>query len=71
MKSALPISKISWSLLLLLSLFTALDALAIDIYLPAFPLLADSFTTSPGHITHALGVSDWTCNRSRIVWSIA
>ncbi|WP_433848096.1 multidrug effflux MFS transporter [Acinetobacter proteolyticus] len=56
MKSALPISKISWSLLLLLSLFTALDALAIDIYLPAFPLLADSFTTSPGHIQLTLSV---------------
>ncbi|USA48059.1 multidrug effflux MFS transporter [Acinetobacter sp. C26M] len=56
MKSALPMTKISWSLLLLLSLFTALDALAIDIYLPAFPLLAESFATSPGHIQLTLSV---------------
>lgn len=32
MKTAPPITQISWSLLLLLSLFTALDALAIDIW---------------------------------------
>lgn len=56
MQSAPPISKISWSLLLLLSLFTALDALAIDIYLPAFPLLAESFATTPGHIQLTLSV---------------
>ncbi|EOR07844.1 multidrug effflux MFS transporter [Acinetobacter genomosp. 15BJ] len=56
MNAATPISKISWSLLLLLSLFTALDALAIDIYLPAFPLLAESFATTPGHIQLTLSV---------------
>ncbi|ENX34041.1 hypothetical protein F889_02705 [Acinetobacter colistiniresistens] len=50
------ISKISWSLLLLLSLFTALDALAIDIYLPAFPALAESFATTPGHVQLTLSV---------------
>ncbi|WP_043969785.1 MULTISPECIES: multidrug effflux MFS transporter [Acinetobacter] len=56
MQSAAPISKISWSLLLLLSLFTALDALAIDIYLPAFPLLAESFATTAGQIQLTLSV---------------
>ncbi len=56
MKTAPPITQISWSLLLLLSLFTALDALAIDIYLPAFPLLAESFSTTPGHIQLTLSV---------------
>ncbi|WP_436897763.1 multidrug effflux MFS transporter [Acinetobacter gyllenbergii] len=56
MNAATHITKISWSLLLLLSLFTALDALAIDIYLPAFPLLAESFATSPGHIQLTLSV---------------
>ncbi|ENX15640.1 hypothetical protein F895_02186 [Acinetobacter sp. CIP 64.2] len=56
MQSAAPISKISWSLLLLLSLFTVLDALAIDIYLPAFPLLAESFATTAGQIQLTLSV---------------
>ncbi|EKU54705.1 drug resistance transporter, Bcr/CflA family [Acinetobacter sp. WC-323] len=56
MKTAPPITHISWSLLLLLSLFTALDALAIDIYLPAFPLLAESLSTTPGNIQLTLSV---------------
>lgn len=56
MNTTPPISKISWSLLLLLSLFTALDALAIDIYLPAFPALAESFATTPGHVQLTLSV---------------
>lgn len=56
MKTAPPITQISWSLLLLLSLFTALDALAIDIYLPAFPLLAESLSTTPGNIQLTLSV---------------
>ncbi|WP_336041203.1 multidrug effflux MFS transporter [Acinetobacter dispersus] len=56
MNAAPPVTKISWSLLLLLSLFTALDALAIDIYLPAFPLLTESFATTPGHIQLTLSV---------------
>ncbi|ATZ67229.1 Bcr/CflA family efflux MFS transporter [Acinetobacter haemolyticus] len=56
MKPISPMTKISWSLLLLLSLFTALDALAIDIYLPAFPALAESFATTPGHVQLTLSI---------------
>lgn len=47
---------ISISLLILLALLTALDAMAIDMYLPAMPLLADYFNVPAGRIQQTLAV---------------
>lgn len=51
-----PASTISLSLLILLALLTALDAMAIDMYLPAMPLLAEYFNVSAGRIQQTLAV---------------
>lgn len=40
--------------LILMGLLTALGPLAIDMYLPAFPAIADGLRTTPGHIERTL-----------------
>lgn len=43
-------------LILLLAALTALDAMAIDMYLPAFPAVAEAFAAAPGEVQHTLSV---------------
>lgn len=50
------LARISVSLLILLALLTALDAIAIDMYLPAMPAIADFFAVDAGRIQHTLSV---------------
>ncbi len=45
-----------WPLLFLLAMITALDAMAIDMYLPAFPAVALELAASPGKIQQTLSV---------------
>ena len=47
---------IGFSLLLLLALLTALDAMAIDMYLPGMPDIASDFAVSSGRIQQTLSV---------------
>lgn len=47
---------LSLSLIILLALLTALDAMAIDMYLPAMPDIATDFNVSAGQIQHTLSV---------------
>lgn len=49
-------TRISVGLLILLALLTALDAIAIDMYLPAMPAIAESFAVDAGRIQHTLSV---------------
>lgn len=49
-------SHITLGLLILLALLTALDAIAIDMYLPAMPAIAASFAVDAGRIQHTLSV---------------
>src|SRR5699024_1017775 len=49
-------SALGWALILLLSLLTALDAMAIDLYLPAFPTVAATFAVDPGRVQQTLSV---------------
>lgn len=49
-------TRIRVGLLILLALLTALDAIAIDMYLPAMPAIADSFAVDAGRIQHTLSV---------------
>lgn len=46
----------SYGLVILLGLLTALEAAAIDMYLPALPSMAAEFNVSPGHVQHTLSV---------------
>lgn len=46
----------SFSLLILLSLLTALDAIAIDTYLPGMPAIADDFSITSGRVQQTLSV---------------
>lgn len=50
------ITRISTGLLILLALLTALDAVSIDMYLPAMPAIADTFTVDAGRIQQTLAV---------------
>jgi len=50
------ITRISPGLLVLLALLTALDAVAIDMYLPAMPAIADAFRVDAGRIQQTLAV---------------
>ncbi|WP_260766750.1 multidrug effflux MFS transporter [Klebsiella pneumoniae] len=50
------ITRISTDLLILLALLTALDAVAIDMYLPAMPVIASSFIVDAGQIQQTLTV---------------
>lgn len=50
------LARISVGLLILLALLTALDAIAIDMYLPAMPAIANSFAVDAGRIQHTLSV---------------
>lgn len=45
-----------WTFVLLLAMVTALDAMAIDMYLPAFPTVAQEFGVSSGKIQQTLSV---------------
>jgi len=45
-----------WETILFLSVVTALEALAIDMYLPAFPAVADAFQATPGAVQQTLSV---------------
>lgn len=47
---------LGFSLILLLSLLTALDAMAIDMYLPGMPNMAADFNVSPGRIQQTLSI---------------
>lgn len=49
-------ARISVGLLILLALLTALDAIAIDMYLPAMPAIADAFAVDAGRIQQTLSV---------------
>lgn len=49
-------SSLGWSLILLLSLLTALDAMAIDLYLPAFPTVTEAFAVDPARVQQTLSV---------------
>ncbi len=46
----------AWPFLFLLAMITALDAMAIDMYLPAFPAVARELGASPGQIQQTLSV---------------
>ncbi len=50
------ITRISTGLLILLALLTALDAVSIDMYLPAMPAIADTFIVDAGRIQQTLAV---------------
>lgn len=50
------LARISTNLLVLLALLTALDAFAIDMYLPAMPVIASSFAVDAGQIQQTLAV---------------
>lgn len=52
----IPIARISTGLLILLALLTALDAVAIDMYLPAMPAIAETFAVDAGRIQQTLAV---------------
>lgn len=56
MQGHLQTHKMSTSFIILLSLLTALDALAIDIYVPAFPVLATSLQVSTSQIQQTLSI---------------
>ncbi|WP_028602040.1 multidrug effflux MFS transporter [Ottowia thiooxydans] len=45
-----------WPFIFLLAMITALDAMAIDMYLPAFPAVAAEFAVSPGRVQQTLSV---------------
>lgn len=49
-------SHIGLALLILLALVTALDAMAIDMYLPGMPAMAEAFDVPPGRIQQTLSV---------------
>lgn len=49
-------ASIGTALLLLLALLTGLDAMAIDMYLPAMPALANDFDVSSGRIQQTLSI---------------
>ena len=44
------------SFIFLLAMITALDAMAIDMYLPAFPAVAQQLAVSPGQVQQTLSV---------------
>ncbi|KAF1027433.1 MAG: Bicyclomycin resistance protein [Acinetobacter bereziniae] len=48
--------KLGFSLIMLLAMLTALDALAIDIYLPAFPEIAKSLSVNLGEMQQTLSI---------------
>lgn len=56
MQGHLQTHKMSASFIILLSLLTALDALAIDIYVPAFPVIATSLQVSTSQIQQTLSI---------------
>ena len=45
-----------WAFIFLLAMITALDAMAIDMYLPAFPSVAQEFGVSAGRVQQTLSV---------------
>lgn len=47
---------LAWSLILLLAMLTALDAMAIDMYLPGMPAIAQELGVSPGRIQQTLSI---------------
>lgn len=49
-------TRITTGLLVLLALLTALDAIAIDMYLPAMPAIAESFNVDAGRIQQTLAI---------------
>lgn len=51
-----PPSRFGWPFLFLLAMITALDAMAIDMYLPAFPAVAQELGASAGKIQQTLSV---------------
>ncbi|MCL7713839.1 multidrug effflux MFS transporter [Stenotrophomonas mori] len=51
-----PAASISAGLILLLALLTALDAMAIDMYLPAMPTIAGEFDAGAGRIQQTLSI---------------
>ncbi len=51
-----PRGSLGFALILLLALLTALDAMAIDMYLPAMPTIADVFGASPARVQQTLSV---------------
>ncbi|RIJ77631.1 Bcr/CflA family drug resistance efflux transporter, partial [Nakamurella silvestris] len=48
--------KIGFALIVLLAMLTALDALAIDIYLPAFPEIAKSLSVNLNEMQQTLSI---------------
>jgi len=54
--SSTPPSRFGWPFLFLLAMITALDAMAIDMYLPAFPSVARELGASAGQIQQTLSV---------------
>ena len=49
-------AEFGWSFIFLLAMITALDAMAIDMYLPSFPQVAQAFGASPGEVQQTLSV---------------
>lgn len=47
---------LAWSLILLLAMLTALDAMAIDMYLPGMPAIAQELGVSSGRIQQTLSI---------------
>lgn len=56
MNPSLHKQKIGFSLIVLLAMLTALDALAIDIYLPAFPEIAKSLNVNLSEMQQTLSI---------------
>ncbi|HCA18067.1 MAG TPA: Bcr/CflA family drug resistance efflux transporter [Alcaligenes faecalis] len=56
MSGATRSSGLGWALILLLALLTALDAMAIDMYLPGMPAIAQELGASPGRIQQTLSI---------------
>ena len=51
-----PATRLNWQLIILLASLSAIVATAIDMYLPAFPAVGDSFNISAGQIQQTLTV---------------
>ena len=51
-----PATRLNWQLIILLASLSAIVATAIDMYLPAFPAVGDSFTISAGQVQQTLTV---------------
>ena len=56
MSGATRSSGLGWALILLLALLTALDAMAIDMYLPGMPAIGQELGVSPGRIQQTLSI---------------